>query len=95
MGYILTKSWHLPEEISQAIRYHHDGSILKDAAAKLPDASKNLIALGLLANHALSQQAEQAASREWVCDGVLALSHLGVAAEEFADIVADVKIMLE
>ena len=94
MGYLLTKSWNLPEDISQAIRYHHEYALVADAKAQLNTQSRNLMALGLAADQALNTLAGDKISVEWVKGGRYALSHLGLSIVEFDEIVSDLAVML-
>ncbi|OIQ96214.1 HDOD domain protein [mine drainage metagenome] len=93
MGYLLTRSWNLPDELSQAIRYHHEYPMLSDPQSRMTLPSKNLLAIGLVAEHALHARAG-ADSPEWAKGGQYALAHLGLAADELDEIVEDVALML-
>lgn len=55
--------------------------------------SKNLLAIGLVAEHALHAHAG-ADSLEWAKGGQYALAHLGLATDELKEIVEDVALML-
>ena len=94
MGYLLTKSWNLPEDISQAIRFHHEYALVGDAKAQMSTQSRNLMALGLAADHALHTHAGDTVSLEWAKGGRYALAHLGLAKAEFDEIVSDLMVML-
>ena len=94
VGYLVTRSWNLPEDISQAIRYHHDYALLADAQAKLSNQSRSLMAIGLAADHALHEYAGDQASLEWAKGGRYALAHLGLSQPEFDEIVSDLAVML-
>ena len=94
LGYLLAKSWNLPEDLSQAIRYHHEYALLADARADLTTQSRNLIALGLVADYALQQHAGAADSPEWLRGGHHALTHLGMTKEECDETVSDLMVML-
>ena len=94
MGYLLTKSWNLPEDISQAIRYHHEYALVADAKAQLSTQSRNLMAMGLAADHALNMHAGSNVSVEWSKGGPYALAHLGLVKAEFDEIVSDLTVML-
>ena len=94
MGYLLTKSWNLPEDLSQAIRYHHEYAMVADAKAQLSTQSRNLMALGLAADQAMRLADGSAASIEWSKGGPYALAHLGLSNSEFDEIVSDLMVML-
>ena len=89
IGYLLTKSWNLPDVISHAIRFHHDHTILAEDQSRHPAESCNLIALGMLADHAVQIHFGQNFSLEWQKCGPLALQHFALDDQEFMDIIED------
>lgn len=89
IGYLLTKSWHLPTAVSYAIRFHHDYAILAEDTSTHPAQSCSLIALGLLADHAVQLHFGQNFSLEWRKGGALGLQHFGLSESEFEEIVED------
>lgn len=95
MGYLMTKSWNLPEVLSKAIRFHHDHALLAESHNGLPLESQNLIALALLAERAIQLTSGMSKSMEWLKGGALVLAHLGISEAEFGEIVADVKHVLD
>ena len=96
IGYLMTKSWNLPEVTTNAVRFHHEYDILSESQTKIHTESKNLIALGLLADHAvhLSSGSNKNFSLEWTKGGALALAQLGLSDTEFADICEDIAHLL-
>lgn len=95
MGYLLTKSWHLPEVLSKAIRFHHEYDMLSGPQAQLPEESKNLVALALLAERSIQLEAGMNNSVEWFKGGPYALAHLGLSEVEYGEIAADVSQVLK
>ena len=89
IGYLLTKSWNLPIAVSHAMRFHHDYAILAEDQSMHPPESCSLIALGLLADHAVQLHFGQNFSLEWQKGGTLALQHFGLSEPEFEEIVED------
>lgn len=89
IGYLLTKSWYLPDVISHAIRFHHDHTVLAENQSRHPAESCNLIALGMLADHAVQIHFGQNFSLEWPKCGPLALQHFALDDQEFMDIIED------
>ncbi len=89
IGYLLTKSWHLTGVICHAIRYHHDYSVFSAEDDRHPPESLDLIALGMLADHAVQTVFGQNFSLEWQKGGALALAHLGLDDQQFAEILAE------
>ena len=94
-GYLLTKSWNMPEYLSSAIRFHHEHAMLADPQSSLPKESKNLIAMALLAERAVQLHSGMNNSVEWLKGGKTALFHLGLTESKFETIVADIKNIFE
>ncbi len=66
IGSLLAQSWWLPEEISTAIRIHHEYAILQDSdATLLPPATRGLIATAQLAEHIFQYHTGLSQSQEW------------------------------
>lgn len=89
IGYLLTKSWNLPEVISHAIRFHHDYNILAEDESSHPPESCSLIALGILADHAVQLHFGQNFSLEWQKGGPRALQYFGLEENEFEELLED------
>jgi len=94
MGYLLTKSWHLSEDISHAIRFHHEYTVLQERDSKLAHASQRMIAIGLLADHMVQMQSGMNFSLEWDKGRAAALGYLGLSDGEFNEIFDEVKPLL-
>lgn len=98
IGYLMTKSWNLPEQLSSAIRFHHDYAMLSDTGSKLTPQSQNLMAIGLLADHAVylhSGQKGQNFTMEWLKGSDAALAHLGLSTNEVEELYLDVTQILD
>lgn len=97
IGYLMTKSWHLPDVTTDAVRFHHEYDVLSDTQTKLSTASRNLVALGLLADRAvhLCSGADKNFSLEWAKGGELALTQLGMSEIDFTDICEDIADLIE
>ena len=95
IGYLLTKSWNLPETLSTAIRFHHDYQTLAETNDKMSPASRNLIALGLLADHVVSVHSNLNFSLEWTKGGAAALAHFALSDSEFEDLSEDAGAILD
>jgi HD-like signal output (HDOD) protein len=80
VGAIVAKTWHLPLEVAVAIRLHHDFTCLGDAA--FPDVVRQLVALGLIADHLVARHEGATDSREWLAHGTACLAHLDVTSDE-------------
>ena len=91
VGYLMTKNWNLPEVTTSAIQFHHEYDMLSKSQNNLNSDSKDLIALGLLADHAvhLCSGSIKNFSLEWTKGGEHALTQLDLSYSDFADICAD------
>lgn len=97
IGSLLAQSWWLPEEISTAIRVHHDYSILdKKDSTLLPDATRGLIAVAQLSEHIFQHHTGLSNTQEWhkssaVCMELLDLNEEQLLAiyEESAPVLAN------
>jgi len=80
IGSLLAQSWWLPDEISFAIRAHHEYSILnKDDKTEMHPSVRGLIAISQLAEHIFQHHSGLSKSCEWnkskeVCMGYLGLT---------------------
>ena len=98
VSYLMTKSWNLPEVTTSAIQFHHEYDMLSDSQTKLHTDSKDLIALGLLADravHLMSSGSNKNFSLEWTKGGALALAQLDLSYSDFADICEDIDHLIE
>ena len=80
VGAIVAKTWHLPRDVAVAIRLHHDFSSLNDSS--FPDIVRQLVAVGLIADHLVGRHEGVAESREWLAHGSACLAYLDVNADE-------------
>ncbi len=83
IGGILARSWSLPPEIILAIRSHHDYEFMMESSTSHTVAS--LIALCVLAEHAIQSYQGISNSPEWEKAGHLACDILGIAGDEASD----------
>ncbi len=64
VGYFLAKRWHLPDVVSEAVRNHHDYSVLVESGS-FSDVSRGLIAVGVLAEHIIRLHGSGNGELEW------------------------------
>jgi HD-like signal output (HDOD) protein len=83
IGALLTRKWHLPEAICNAIRCHHDFAVLAEPESKLSPECLNFLSLGLLASQINYSTNASAEYNKW---GGLALKHLNVSEQEYQDL---------
>lgn len=83
VGSELAENWLLPDEIHQAIRYHHDLSALQpDLPAGIAIATQRLIALAQLAEYLIQQHSDLNHTMEWSKLGAACLAVLGLAEDD-------------
>lgn len=83
VGGLMARSWGLSQSVGLAIRLHHDYAIFRDR--DVPDVVSKLIAMGLVAEHAIQRFAGMNASTEWSKGGDAALGALMLTEHEFDD----------
>jgi HD-like signal output (HDOD) protein len=84
-GYLVSRTWHLPDFISAAIRYHHD---IDNANLE----HRAMVAMLQMAAHLYNLRYSQPDEPEWNDDRLLVLQELGLSEEgeqEFAEEVLD------
>ena len=83
IGGLLAQSWWLPEEISVAIKYHHEFALLqKDDMTLLPAPTRGLIAVSQLAEHLFQHHSGMSQTQEWVKAKEVCLALLGLTEEQ-------------
>lgn len=91
VGCQMAKTWLLPEEIFQAVLWHHDYPALQDGSAGIPAASCKYIAVALLAESVYVQETVGVVSVEWRKGEEFSLATLGMAQTEMDGVVERVK----
>ena len=82
IGYHLTKTWLLPDEICLAVLRHHDYAELQASGAGVPPAGLQHIALTLAAESIYVTHEMGVASAEWARGGTFALAALEIAQDD-------------
>lgn len=85
LGYFLSRSWGLPDDLCQAVLLHHDPVAFADPATR--DAVRNLIGLGHMAEHVQNQVLGNKNDAEWEKFGVLVISHFGIDDEDLVGLI--------
>ena len=88
IGYLLAKSWSLPNSICQAVLNHHEISILH-SNEEFSAEVRGLIAIIRFAEF-LCDSRELRDNHEWEVSGPIVLSYLGISDDEFEDIKEEV-----
>lgn len=86
VGYLMARSWYLPESICQAILCHHDLSIFDSASHEINAEVCTLIAITRLAEHIAHGFLRLTTDNEWEKIGARALQHLGLGESEYEDL---------
>jgi len=97
VGCVMAQNWWLPEELSMAIRHHHDPLVLQFGITTISATSTRLVAISQLAEYLVQRITRQSATREWDklgagCMALLGLDGAGVELliRDASDAVADV-----
>lgn len=87
IGCLLAQAWWLPDEVSLAIRHHHDCRRLAPGRnADLPSGAIALIAIAHLAEHLLQEHTGLSRTAEWRKVAGTCLSVLGITDQGLAEI---------
>lgn len=80
VGALVARTWRLPTPIYQAVRLHHDFTILQDKS--VPPEVRTLVAMALVAEHLVAVHEGAAEQREWALHGPACLAVLDVEEAE-------------
>ena len=90
IGGLLAQSWWLPEEISTAIRLHHEYSLLqKNDSTLLPPSTRGLIAIAQLAEHVYQHHTGLSKSQEWDKSKEVCMQLLEIDADRLVSLYAE------
>ena len=90
VGCLLAQSWWLPDEISLAIRHHHDQQLLdQGTASKLPAITLGLIATVQFSEYLFQRHTGLSQTREWDKLGATCLWLLDIGAEDLPRILEE------
>ena len=92
IGAVLARDWHLPEEMSDAILWHHADFVLALDAAPIRLEAVRLIALGVLCDRVLERYGAEPVIGAGSLDHALRL--LGITARDFADLEVEALTLL-
>lgn len=76
VGALVARTWRLPMPIYQAVRLHHDFTILKDKSV-LAEV-RMLVAMGLVAEHLVGLHEGVGEQREWAMHGPVCMTSLSI-----------------
>ncbi|WP_157669566.1 HDOD domain-containing protein [Chitinibacter sp. GC72] len=92
VGYLLSRTWYLPESMQLAILNHNDLKLFEQAMHGDWHHICTLIAIASLAEHILKMHVHQFEHPEWRRIEPLLLNHLALKLEEFEDMVDKVSL---
>jgi len=94
IGAVLARDWALPEDMADAILWHHADFVLDMAERPIADRAVEMIALGVLGDRAIARHHGEKASEAGV--GVLeaALSTLGLDRRRYDELETEVSTLL-
>lgn len=95
IGYVLAKSWGLSDAMTQAIRYHHEHTMLTNDETFLSNESKDFIAVALLAEKAIQIITGLNQTCEWMKGGQWVMRHFGLSEYEFESIIDGIRTLYE
>lgn len=93
IGYVMAKSWGLPEEMTEAIRFHHEHDALATDKSLLSDESRDFVALALLAEKAIQIVTGRNHTCEWQKGGAWVMQHFGFSEADFNSIIDGIRIL--
>lgn len=85
VGYLLGRTWYLPEHVNLAILNHHDYRIFNERGDARWHQVANLVALASLAEHVVRLHSGLSEHAEWRQIEPVLLNHLGFVQTEFED----------
>ena len=83
VGALVARTWHLAPDLRQAIRLHHDPSVLPDTG--VPESVRSLVAIAQVAEHLVHQFERLQDDVEWVAHGADCLRFLQIGESELLD----------
>lgn len=93
IGHLMAQSWGLPEAMTQAIRSHHEHAKLAEDKSFLPNASRDFIAVALLAERAIQLVNGRNQTCEWQKGGPWVMEHFGFSEADFNSIIEGIRIL--
>ncbi len=86
IGYLLTRNWGLPDEISQATLLHHDLSIFEGNADATAARCRTLVSLAELAGCFVGSFMRMNEDSSWTRSRSAVMAHLGLGENDFHDL---------
>jgi HD-like signal output (HDOD) protein len=80
VGALVARTWRLPSPIYQAVRLHHDFTVL--SADTIPPEARMLVAMALVADWLVGRHEGVKEQKEWLSFGASCLAYLNVSEAE-------------
>jgi HD-like signal output (HDOD) protein len=93
LGYLVARSWLLPEAICEGIRHHHDPSVF-DARDLVNPIALTLIAINALAEHLHDEYVRMRTNAGWQQMADRVLAHLGLSEDDYCDLREEVTTLV-
>lgn len=94
VGYMVAKTWKLPETISEAILRHHDYEMLSDSSDCNPMVY-TLVSINYLAEFLNDEMLRMRDNAPWRFVGGAVLDHLGITSDEFNELKQDITTIVQ
>jgi len=96
VGAELAQDWLLPEDTCQAMRHHHDVSVIAGTETSgVSLAARQLVAFGQIAEHLIQRTTGMNQTREWEKLGPVCLRLLGISADDLATLESEAGPVIE
>ncbi len=95
IGAVLARDWQLPEEMSDAILWHHADFVLDSSERPISDESVRFIALGVLGDRVLDRYRGTLPNEQTAHITAQALDVLGVRQAQYADLQFEAMTLLD
>lgn len=93
VGFMVAKTWKLPEAISEAILRHHDYGVLSESDSCEP-LVRTLVSINYLAEYLNDEMLRMCTNVPWEIVGDAVLDHLGITSEEFGELKQDISAIM-
>lgn len=94
VGYMVAKTWGLPDAITEALLRHHDPTMLSNSDGA-SSVARTLVAINFLAEYLNDTLLRQRDSAEWANIGEKALAHLGIGPAELMELKDEIETYAE
>lgn len=94
IGHLVSRTWGLPDPVSQAILCHHDYGIFEKREG-IEAETLTLIALNLIAEHVVGLALREVSDAEWPKARHLAAEHFDLSLSQLNDLVFDTQVRID